>query len=190
MSQGHGDGSAQSPGSSGDQRDLPLQTKRWKDLHGLRAYQPPSWRCPASRDVLQRARRDPTRRRGPAVAGRYPSRAAESPAEDQNLALGVATSVSCGGTSTSTSTSTPSTPSWANWSNEPSSRASTPPSHGSDTSPTRPKRSAKARKPAPACDTRTRLCSGPSSRTGRATMPQAQPATAVQRSTATLEVSR
>jgi NAD(P)-dependent dehydrogenase (short-subunit alcohol dehydrogenase family) len=34
------------------------------------------------------------------------------------------------------------------------------------------------------------LCSGPSSRTGRATMPQAQPATAVQRRTAALEVSR
>jgi hypothetical protein len=62
MSQGHGDGSAQSPGSSGDQRDLPLQTKRRKDLHGLRAYQPPSWRCPASRDVLRPACQDPTRR--------------------------------------------------------------------------------------------------------------------------------
>ena len=190
MSQGHGDGSAQSPGSSGDQRDLPLQTKRWKDLHGLRAYQPPSWRCPASRDVLQRARRDPTRRRGPAVAGRYPSRAAESPAEDQNPAMGVATSMSCGGASTSTSTSTPSTPSWPNWSNEPSPRPSTPPPHGSDTPSTRRRRSAKARKPAPARGMRTRLCSGPSSRTGRGTMPQARPATAVQRSTATLEVSR
>ena len=38
----------QSPGSPGDQRDLPLQTERWKDLHGLRAYQPPTWRRPVS----------------------------------------------------------------------------------------------------------------------------------------------
>jgi hypothetical protein len=51
MSQGHGDGSAQSPGSSGDQRDLPLQTKRWKDLHAceltsrLRGAAPPLGTC-------------------------------------------------------------------------------------------------------------------------------------------------